>query len=134
MISALLTLVLAGDPAATTSAIEHCGDQGQAGMMACVDLEAHRARARLGRAERALVGALAAWDEDPARVAAARRAAVAARTAHASDRAAQCTFREALVGGGAGNSRRIARRACEADMDDAYAAWMETYVATRWGR
>jgi len=130
-VATVLALALVAGQAAAADALGTCGADSQAGMMACLDREAGRARARLERADGALAASIAAWDEEPAYVAAARRAARTARAAHASGRAAQCALREALVGGGAGNARRMAGRACEAELDDARAASLEAIVGAR---
>ncbi|MDU7519928.1 MAG: hypothetical protein E7K72_00810 [Roseomonas mucosa] len=128
MIPSLFVLTLAAAPVAAEGAMDRCQGS-QAAMMACVDREADRARARLAGAHRALLAALAAWDEEPRHAATARRAAGTARTAYDADRSARCALHQALVGGGAGNSRRTALRACEADMDDAYADLLEAAAA-----
>ncbi len=123
-------LVLALAPIAATGAMTVCEyADGQAAVMACVNREANRARIQLASAEAELNEAMARWDEDPVYVAAGKRAARAARVSYVANRTAQCAFNMALVGGGAGNARRMAGRSCEADLDDARTAQLRAIVA-----
>ncbi len=106
----------------------------QAALKDCLEAELRASQTALAKAEAALAGSIAAWDEDPNYREAAEAARAIAATAFDTHREAECALAQSLAGGAAGNSRQIMALACAAALNSQRASRLDRHASALPGR